>query len=363
MKRVIPVLVFLIFLSSCKKSVSDFIWEKSSGKGKAYFIASSPDSGFVTCGEKGGQPYFARFDKARTLTIDLKSDIQGLFNSVWFDTSGYILAGSGSGKLLITRFSTKGTRLWEMSLDAGFKVDFASLSYSGNGSLLAVGTASADSTSSGATGLLFVRFDTTGVISTQKKITETTFMSAEKFSVDNSGNIFLPITRKSSSSKSRASVAKFNDQFAKLWETELYNNPEFGAASRSVKLDPSGNVYIGGNTEVSTKDGKLNNSFMASLSSSGSIRWKKYLENSNFGSTLLLNNAGEIMMLNKNCFIINILSTVDGEEAGRIKMFSQCNSSDTDAVGSGFDLSFDNNILVAGALGGNFYFALKSSKQ
>lgn len=361
MKKLIPVLILLVLISSCRKSENDFVWEKSYGKGKALFIKASSDSGLVATGGMDGKPYFIRLNKKRSLNIDFKAEIPGIFSSVWFDTSGYITGGNTGGKMLLMRHTSVGKKVWEKSLDAGFKIDFTSLFYSGNGNLLAIGTAGPDSSGSVATGLLFVRFDTTGRIVAEKKIIESTFIAANKAVVDNSGNIFLALTRKSAGAKPRATVAKFNNLFQKLWETELYNNPEFGAASLAIKLDGSGNVYISGNTELSTKDGKLNNSFLASLTNSGSLRWKKYLENSNTGTALVFKDTGELMMLNRNCFIINIANTDDGSEAGRIRMFSLCDSYNTDALGEDLDINYDKKILIAGSRGGNFYLALKSS--
>jgi len=351
-----------MMFSSCKKSENDFIWEKSYGTGEALFLKTSSDSGFVACGQMNGKPYLIRLTKNRNISIDISEENPGLFSSVWFDTSGYVTGGNSAGKMLLMRHNPDGSKVWELSPDGGFKIDFTKLFYTGNGNLLAVGTASPDSTDSGATGLLFVRFDTTGQIITENKMSETTFISAKDATIDSEGNIFLALTRQSGSTKPKASVAKFNDLFQKLWETELYNNPGFGAASLAVIVDEPGNVYAAGKTELSTEEGTLNNSFMASLSSDGSIRWKKYLENSNSGLSLVFDDPGDLMMLNKNCYIINIANSDDGSEAGRIRMFSLCDSYSTDAFGSDICINYDENIIVAGSRGGNFYLALKSSQ-
>jgi len=362
MKRFTPVILIILLLASCRKSESDFIWEKSYGKGEAYFVRTSSDSGLIACGEKEGKPYFIRLEKTHKLNIDFSGETQGLFSSAWFDTSGYITGGNSEGKMLLMRHSKEGNLLWEKSLDAGFNVDFTRLFYSGDGSFLAIGTASADSSGSGATGLLFVRFDTTGQILTDEKLTETSFIAANGASVDNEGNIYLAVTRKSAVSKPKASVAKFNNLFQKLWETELYNNPDFGAASLSVIVDESGNICVAGKTELSTTGEPLINSYLVSLTNAGSVRWKRYLESSNAGSSLVTDVTGNLMMLNKNCYIINIADPSDGAEAGRIRMFSLCDSYNTDALGEDLDISYDKNILVAGTRGGNFYLALKASQ-
>ena len=70
----------------------------------------------MACGELEGNPYFIRLNKSRSLLIDFKADKPGLFSAAIADTSDY----------------------------------------------LAIGTASPDSSGTGATGLFFVSFDKTG---------------------------------------------------------------------------------------------------------------------------------------------------------------------------------------------------------
>jgi hypothetical protein len=362
-KSLIPLFIFMLMLSYCKKSETDFIWERSYGEGEALFLRSSSDSGIIACGEISGKPYLIRLGKNRNIKIEISGENPGLFSSVWSDTSGYITGGSSDGKMLLMRHSMKGTKLWELSFDGGFKVDFTKMFYEGNGNLLALGTASADSSDSGATGLLLVRFDTTGQIISENNIPETAFVSAQGAALDIEGNLYLALTRQGTGAKPKASIAKFNDLFQKLWETELYNNPNFGAASLSIILDANGNIYASGKTELSTEGDILNNSFLASLTNAGSVRWKKYLENSNAGSAIIFDDPGDVMMLNENCFIINIANQDNGSETGRIRMFGVCDPYNTDAFGSDFDVNYDGNIMVAGQRGGNFYLALKSSGE
>lgn len=360
MKSLIHLLILIILLSSCKKSKSDFLWEKSYGRGEALFLRTSADSGLTSCGEIEGNPYFIRLDKNRNLKIDFSSENQGLFSSAWFDTSGYITSGNTEGKMLLMRFNPEGKVLWEKSVDGGFRIDYTYLYYTGNGTLLALGTASPDSSDSGAAGLFFVRFDTTGQIISENSVAGNPFVAAADAVVDNSGNIYIALTRQSANTKAKASVAKFNDLFQKLWETELYNNPDFGAGSLAIIPDESGNVYVAGKTELSAEEGVLNNSFLVSLNGAGTVNWKRYLESSNSGSALTFDDEGDLLMLNKNCFLVSIVSPSDGSDAGRMMLFSTCDPYNTDAFGADFDINYDKNILVAGSVGGNFYLALKS---
>jgi hypothetical protein len=362
MSRLITAVLFLTFLISCSKSESDFIWEKSYGRGDSYFIRTSSDSGFIACGESGNNPYFIRLNKNRSMVIDFKYNNPGLFSSAWYDTSGYIVGGNTGGKMLLMRYSPGGNVLWEKSFDGGFKIDFTRLFYTGGGNLMAIGSASPDSSGSGATGLLFLRFDTTGKVIDETNNPDPAFIAANDATIDDDGNIYLALTRKSTGGKPSASVAKLNNLFQVVWETELFNNHDFGAASLAIKLDGSGNPGVAGRTEVSSEGGSLINSFMASLTNSGSVRWKMYLEDTNEGAALIVDEAGDFMMLNKNCFIINILNSSDGADAGRIRTLSLCDSKNTNVFGSAIDINFDKNILISGTRGGSFYLALKSSQ-
>jgi hypothetical protein len=207
-----------------------------------------------------------------------------------------------------------------------------------------------------------VRFDTTGKVSAEKKTTETNFVAATGAAIDNAGNIFLPLTRKTSFGNPKASVAKYNNLFQKIWETELYNNPDFSASSLAILTDASGNIYVSGDTQVPGKDGPLTSSFIATLTGGGTPGWKKYLEYYNTGSALVFDKSDNLLMLNKNCFIISKRVSANGDDAGTIKSFSLCIPQNTTAFGRDIAVNYDSNILLAGSFGGNFYIALKSSQ-
>jgi len=361
MKVIFRVLILILLFSSCKKEADDFIWEKSFGPGEALFIKPATDSGFVSCGEVDGKPFLVMLSKDRKVIADISMDIEGLFSSAWSDESGCMAAGNAGGKMLLARFSPDGVNLWDTTITAGFKVDRTTLCYTGDGNLLAVATAIPDSADSGATGLLFLSLDTKGQIIQKKELTETNFVSANKVIVDNAGNIYLPLTRKAAVGKAKASVARFNSDLQKLWETELYNNPNFGAAALDINLDASGNVYVSGKTELTSSEGILNNSFLASLSGTGTIRWKQYHEIINEGIAITFNDNDILMMLNANCFVVNMVSPLDGADSGNIRIYDGCDSKTTDAFGRDLDINYDGNILVAGSKGGSFFLALKSS--
>jgi len=360
MKR-LPVLIsILLLVFSCKKETSDAKWERIFGQGNALFVESSPDSGIIACGTLDNKPYLIKLSKDNKMQADYKSEMVGLLSSAWQGNSYFIAGGSAGGKMLLARIDGMGFGVWDTAIMADFEIGLTDISYTGNGTFLAVGSSTADQSGSGTYGLLFIRFDTAGNVNVRNEITGTELISAERVFVDGQGNIFLPLTRQAAGAKTRASVAKYNSDFQKLWETVLYNNPSFAAAAFSITVDGSGNAYVTGKTEVSRESGTLDNSYLASIDPAGSVRWKKYLENANTGSDLIIADD-ELLMLNRNCFVVNIADPDDGTDSGRILMIDVCDPYDTNAIGSGIDLHYNGNILVAGKKSDSFYLAMKPS--
>jgi hypothetical protein len=313
----------------------------------------------LSCGELGGKPYLIRLDRNKNKISDYKYSNEGLFSSAWVNSDISIAGGSSKGKMLITCLDEQGNLKWDTTFSTGYKLDYSSICYLGNGKLLAVGSASPDSVNSVANGLYFVWFDTAGIITDKKEIPGSSFISANKVITDNSGNIFIALTRQGTGLKPKSSVAKYNSLLQLFWETELYNNPEFGASSFGIILDNTGNINVSGKTELYMASGTIFNSFAVSLTNSGTVRWKKYLENNNSGSSVLIDETGQVLMLNHNCFIIDILDPDNGSTTGLIRTFDGCDSKNTDAFGRDFDINYDKNILMAGSNGGGFYLALK----
>ena len=353
-------ILVLILLSGCKKITNNPVWERSFGTGTAMFVRATADSGIISCGELGGKPYLIKLDRNKNRVSEYKYNDEGLFTSAWFNNDLSIAAGSSKGKMLISCLDNQSNLLWDTTFSSSYYMDYSSVCYLGNGNLLAVGSASPDSSNSGVAGLYCVWFNTAGSITDKKEIKESSFISANKVVTDNSGNIYYALTRKSAGSMPEfATVAKYNSVLQKQWETELYNNPSFGASSRGICLDNTGNIYVSGKTEIPVASGSNDNSFSVKLTNDGIVKWRKYPENSNSGSSVIIDENGQVLMLNHNCFIISILNPVDGSATGTIRTFDVCDSKNTDTFGQDFDIYYDGNLIVAGSNGGGFYLGLK----
>jgi hypothetical protein len=364
MKRIVLIFSLLFVLFSCTKKENDSLfWEKSFGTGAAVSLELSADSGFLSCGEINNSPYFIKLDKSGDKVIDYTSAYNGLFGSLIQDSSAYYLGGNASGNMLITRIDSAGNLVWEKSISSPFKVFNTVLIRTSGAGFLGIGTANADSALNMTAGLMFVWFDTTGTINLQRQINPGQFISANDAVADNNGNLFLALTKKETGSGPKASVAKWSPTLQEYWETELYNNPEFSAASLGIERDNQSNVYVTGRTEVPSGSKPVLNSFIVSVDNAGRIKWKKYLENSNSGIEVIFNHDANLMMLNKNCFLINILKPVDGSSVNLIRTIDACDSNNTDSFGSDIIINTSNNIILSGSRGGSYYIAVKPAGE
>ncbi|MGD0582395.1 MAG: hypothetical protein ABR974_05555 [Bacteroidales bacterium] len=362
-KKILILLILTASLLSCKKSTENIIWERSYGTGKAAFIRSSGDTGFVSCGTLGGKEYLLVVDNNGNKISDYKSERDGLLTSAWTGDGYYIMTGATGGKMFISEISFNGTVLYDTIFNSSFTVEHSTICYLGTGSFIAVGSADPDSSYKNTTGVSFVKFDgssSTITITQKTDSVYSSFVAMREAVTDNSGNLYLAMTRSFSGAKMKAEVSKYNSDFQKLWEKELYNNPAYSAASLGIMIDDGDNPIVVGRTELPVSTGVENNTFVARYFFQGDSIQKEYLEYANSGSSVMSDGTGEFMVLNMNCLIVDIMNQ-NIKVAGIIRMYSSCDSQTTDAFGYSMALTKDGNIIMAGSKGNGYYIVVKSS--
>lgn len=362
MKRAISFFILAALVSGCNKNEKDFLlWNVSPGPGEAYCINILSDTGFYACGSLNGSPWFVLFNKDKKQVSDIQAGGAGLFSSAWVDTGNYILAGSINRRMFLQRYDHDGSVVWQKTFDGSFNVDVADLFYLGNGNLLAVGSADADSLGTGDSGILFLKLDTAGNIISRKDISVTGYVSA-RADRDAQDNIYLALTKQSAGSKPRAAAAKYSSDFNLLWETDLFNNPGFSSSALAVKRSGD-RILVAGRTELPSGSGSVLNSFIVSLNNSGSLSsgWsKKYPEAGNEVSAVTIDKDNNIVMLNRRCMLLNRFAANDGSDVPVSRTFDVCNAEQTDVFGNDLEIMEDGNILLAGSVGGKFFISLKS---
>jgi hypothetical protein len=352
--------VFLLIVAGCNETEENIIWQGTYGQGNALFVKTTSDTGFVSAGTLEGKQYLLFLKNDKSKGLEYKPDLQGVITSVWTESGYFITAGSTGGKMFLSKIDIKGTVVWDSVFESASRIDYTSICRLGTDSFLAVGTPDPDSTVTAKSVISFVWFNSSGFISLRKDITNDPFAAAKSVAADNSGNLFLAMTRLGTSGNLKASVAKFNDQLQKLWERDLYNNPLFGASSLAITLDGSGNPVVAGRTGMQVSTGVETTTFITKYYHTGDSVSNNYLEYSNAGYAVMASGNNQYYVLNRKCIVINIVDQ-NMEYSGIIRTFSSCDPKNTQNYGNYIDITSDGNLIIAGSSGSNYYLVIKSS--
>lgn len=361
MKRAATILaITALALSACNREGDDFLWEYTGGTGIAYFISATSDSGFVSAGTQGGKPFLMRSNRKGSKLFTYSPATSGSYRSVFSDTAFYIAAGEKGNSLFITMLDSEGSLVWEQTVESEVPVSEVFL-FRGeaDGEMMVLCGSGPDDTADIASGLLLVKFDTTGEVSSSTVRTEPDLFRLSGAVSHADGGFIIAVTKAIATAKSKGVVMKINGSLQTVWERELSNNPSYSAASLDICEAMSEGYVVSGRTELSFEGTLLMNSFMAAISPSGETLWKKYPENSNEGVALEYGGEGLVTMLNRNCFLVTTLSLTDGSDYSRLRVYNACDSYDTEAHAADFTANYAGNLLLAGTRSGKYYLALK----
>lgn len=352
-------LAVLLLHTSCHRVKEDFIVEYSGGEGVAYSLLLLPDSGFLSCGSVADKAFLMRSSRLGKKIFDYSSAHEGAFRSVWYDTAFIIAGGSSQSQLLLTKLTPDGTVIWEKIVASGVPAGMVTLFGSDMpGELVALCGPDQDSGEKSASGFYVVRFDTSGVIIDEKMrtLTGTVYFSGAVMTGD--GGYVTAVTRVAGTAKPRASVMRLNNSLATLWECELMNNPSYGAVSLDI-CNMHGGYAVSGRTELVYEGSLLDNSFVSGISEEGRVLWRKYPENSNEGVSVARGEGDLVYLLNRNCYIVNILAAVDGSDYSRIRTFKACDPYNTSTSARTLILNHYSMLIMAGSRSGKYYVLMK----
>lgn len=356
-------LIILVALISCNRESEDFLWEYSGGAGSAFFLAVTPDSGYISAGAIDGKPFLMKSNRSGRRVFSYASDMPGHFKTVWSDTAFFLAAGGSEGDLFLSMLDRDGNLVWEKKVEASITVSEVFL-FPGEyeGEIIALCGTGPDEPQDAISGLMKVSFDTTGSIGSVTTRNEPSFFRVSGAVNLTDGGYMLASTESAGTSKPVAAMRRVSNTLSNSGNrTELSNNPAYSAASLDICRAGAGEFLVAGRTELASGGNLFNNSFVSMVRSSGA--WKKYPENSNEGIALWYDGHGLVYLLNRNCFIVTVLSTDDGSDYRRLRIFNACDSYDTGAAAEAFVVNHDGNLMIAGTRGGRYYLALKPVRE
>jgi len=361
-KNTLVLLIMLTTLFSCESENSDFAWQYKQGSGHAYFIENTSDSGFVSAGTLNGKAFTMMTSKDGKKVFSFSSQYDGSYQTVWRDTSVYMVAGVSGSSLVIGRLSKEGTLVWENMVETGGLVSTVFLYNTGGGNFSAVCSAGTGDVTLATSTLSVVSFDTSGVVTSQKSREFIGLFAVTGIAGETDGALAMSVTKVFSDLKPHAYAIQLGSDLNSVWEKELITNPSYDGASLGICRGASNGIYIIGRTEYTSGEDFFINTFISSITSTGMVNWTKYPESSNEGVAVRVDESAIIHILNRNCFIVNRLEDLgtDVLDQGGIKVLSVCDSYDTDALASSFTINHEGNLLLAGSQAGSYFIGLKN---
>lgn len=360
MKGLAYFLIAVSLLSCSKNENGDFIFEKNWKDGRANDVMVGSDTMYIIAGEAENSPFIIKANSSGSRVFEYLPGGDGAFNTLIEDTSAYYAAGHSEGDILVSRINHKGEEEWSVLVAVPADVSKAVIRPDGEDTFLVCGSANIDSAGAAVFGLFSI--DRSGNISGETLADPGFNVTINDFVVNAAGNIYAAMAKTVEGSKSRASVAEITKSGDILWENELYNNSRFAAACQAIKVYDNGNIFVTGKTELNIDDNTLENSFTASLDTYGDVKMKKYLESSNCGVDIAFDEFDRAHILNRNCFIINIISNIsvqDEMDETLIRTFAVCDPYATDSYASAMKISGGGDYILCGSQAGKVYYSLR----
>lgn len=178
-------------------------------------------------------------------------------------------------QMVIVKFRSDGATAWVDLFGSGTsKHDKAkNIVMNGASNVLVIGDQTSNSTSGQSVQLLNLAASN-GSLNWQKEITGSSgkLSSGWAITVDSGNNIYITgSTQRAAGSQDSIFVIKLNSSGTLIWGKNFYNNNDSYSTGRSIAVDGSNNVYIGG---YATSAGNTD-AIVLKLDSSGNVLWQK----------------------------------------------------------------------------------------
>jgi uncharacterized delta-60 repeat protein len=328
--------------------------------GKA--VTTDSSGNIIICGNYdayGSEPYnllIAKFDSSGTLLWDKSLGGTGLENGygVTVDSADNIIVcgqtasdGAGGTDLLVAKLDSSGTLLWSRAL-GGTDTDQAySVAVDSTDNIIVAGRTNSDG--AGNYDLLTAKYNSSGTLLWDKTLGGSGSDYGYGIGIDSADNIIITgLCNSDGAGGSDSLIAKYNSSGTLLWDKTLGGSVL--DYSNGVGIDSADNIIIAG---ISASDGVGGNDILiAKYNSSGTLQWGKTL-----GGTM--NDQGNGVGIDSADNII-IAGATSGDAAGGwgvlvakynssgTLLWDKTLGSTTNEFGWGVAVDSANNIIVTG---------------
>lgn len=145
--------------------------------------------------------------------------------------------------------------------------------------------------------ILLYKYNSSGVIQWQKKLSNSAADYGNAIAIDNSDNIYI-CGQVDISGSNDFFIAKYNSSGAVQWQRRLYGSST--DAAQKIDTDSSGNVYVIGYSTFTNND-----VFLAKYNSSGAIQWQRrfYGTQYSIGYGITLDSSNNVYITGTGSFL------------------------------------------------------------
>ena len=277
-------------------------------------------------------------EEGRGVTIDSSDNII---------VGGYTASdGAGSTDFLLAKYNSSGTLLWDKTLGSSFSETANGVATDSLDNIVIVGSSAF---SGGSSEFLIAKYNSSGTLLWNKALGGSGNEVAYGVAIDSSDNIIVTgFTFSDGAGGSDLLVAKYNSSGTLLWDKTLGGGST--DQGRSVAVDSSGNIVIGGYTN---SDGAgLYDFLLAKYNSSGTLLWDKTLGGSDneFSYGVAIDSLDNIVVVgytesdgagNPDCLVAKY------DSSGTLLWDKTLGGSGGD-FGAGVAIDSSDNIIVVG---------------
>jgi outer membrane protein assembly factor BamB len=240
----------------------------------------------------------------------------------------------------LIKYNSSGTIQWQRTLGTTGSVQngkAVAVDSSGNAYIL-FSDVSTDSRGDFA----LAKYNTSGTLQWQRKLSNAYTDSPIGISVDSSSNVYITGASQSSlGGITDVLLAKYNTSGTLQWQN-LIGDGVNSSTGRGVTTDSSGNVYVTG-TVTGTQAIQV-----MKMNSSGAVQWQRALSGGNpDGYSVYLDSSANVYVLGYSSSI-NGFELIKYNSSGAIQWQRQLYCSGVNSTGFSVFISFNGNVLVTG---------------
>jgi hypothetical protein len=265
-------------------------------------------------------------------------------NSIALDSSDNVyVVGNVDNESQINKYNTSGALQWQRRLDAGAGATSRpeAVAVSSGGNVYIAGSSS----QGGVSGLQVAKYNTSGTLQWQKKLSVADQTQANGIALDSSENVYVVGTTKASGTPFAGIVAKYNSSGTIQWQRKITDSSDVDYLG--VVVDSSGNAYVVGYYTASGQNLQI-----LKYNTSGTLQWQKSLLNAEFGQSITL-SGGFLYVVTLTSSNISVIAKYD--TSGNL----QWQRSLTASQGQGIASDSTGNIYFVGRDTASTYFIAK----